>query len=129
MADIISNNQTPQTTQAAGTSNSNILSYPPNGDVSSGGMYIVFTEYEYSRPTIESGFKPNPTGTNVSLPIPMNLSANYSADWGGIEQNAISHTLTQAGDEYLGMKVGIQHIFHHQLYVYYHVHCFLREIV
>jgi hypothetical protein len=75
------------------------LKFPANYELESGGHWFTLTEYAYSRPSISSNFKPNPTGTQIALPIPINLSTNYGARWGEMNQGAWGNYITQNGTD------------------------------
>lgn len=98
------------TTQATNnettSTNMNQLIYPLDHE-STSGAWLLLVEYDYSRPTIDSSFKPNPTGTSISLPIPMNLSASYGADWGRESYSAIEHQMIRDANSLVNNKDAI----------------------
>lgn len=59
----------------------------------SANSWLVLIEYEYSRPSFDSSFTPKATNTTITLPIPNNLSAAYSSDWGTDESLATTNLL------------------------------------
>ncbi|QIG65732.1 baseplate tail tube cap [Ochrobactrum phage vB_OspM_OC] len=53
----------------------------PNDFEETNGNWLLFTEYEYSRPSRNKEAVPLPTGNSISLPVPINMEANHVADW------------------------------------------------
>lgn len=71
------------------------LKFPSaNHEEETGGLGITFTEYKYSRPNIDGGYKPIKTGTQISLPLPKALSASYNARWENAEMGAFGQYLS-----------------------------------
>lgn len=73
------------------------LKFPPTHEVESGGHWFTLTEYKYARPSLGSEFKPVPTGTQIALPLPINLSTGYGARWGEDNQGAWMNYVTRQG--------------------------------
>jgi hypothetical protein len=73
------------------------LKFPPDYEKESGGHWFTLTEYEYSRPSMGSDFKPVATGTQIALPIPINLAPSYGARWGEDNQGAWMNYISKAG--------------------------------
>jgi len=73
------------------------LKFPTaNHDAETGGHSIVFTEYKYSRPSVSASYKPIPTGTTITLPLPKSIVAGYSADWQDSEMGAFGQVLSDS---------------------------------
>lgn len=59
---------------------SSILRFPSDFEETNGN-WLVFTEYDYSRPNRSASATVNATGNVISLPVPINMESNHVADW------------------------------------------------
>ncbi len=66
---------------------------------------IHFQRYEYARSDARTAPTESKAGSLISLPIPINLEANYSADWENESLGAFGNQVAKAGaDIYKNMK-------------------------
>lgn len=63
------------------------------------GNWLIFHEFEYSRPTRLSEYKPIATGNSISLPVPINMEANSIADWENASLGAWNSFLNDYGNQ------------------------------
>ncbi len=71
----------------------------------SGDHMLTFTEYKYSRPSFGNEFKPIPTGTEIALPIPYDLTTNYTTQWNMPESGAWTQVVATEGGEILKNRI------------------------
>lgn len=74
------------------------LSFPHDYEATSGN-WLTLMEYEYTRPSSSSSFKPKQTGSSISLPLPHQLGTGYKLNWSetniGAWGNAVQEALPQ----------------------------------
>jgi hypothetical protein len=57
------------------------------------GTSMIFSEYEYKRPSATAEYKPVSTGANIILPVPKALAAGYGANWESASLGAIGNAM------------------------------------
>lgn len=81
------------------------LVYTETHKKESGDHMLTFTEYKYSRPSFGTDFKPVATGTEIALPLPYDLTTNYTTQWNMPESGAWTQFVAKEGGEILKSRI------------------------